>query len=174
MPPFPTIESHCENWAVEYLRGNFTKEATLAVEDLHSCILAVRHKKLSSALVPGQAVGNAKLPWTRSHSAPAPHEVPAGIELDNPRVAVAVGYIDRAVGPDRHICGLAEVGMITSRLQRGPEREHRLFEVAGQELENLVEATVDNPNVATQIDGQAMWHLQCVLPGLQIDACRVL
>ena len=75
--------------------GPLLQESPFLVEDLYAVVLAVGHVE-APARVHGQAVRSMELAGLDAQLAPRLDELPPGVELDDARVAVAVGDEDVA------------------------------------------------------------------------------
>jgi hypothetical protein len=133
------------------------QELAVGIEYLNPLVLAIADEN-TVLIVHNYTVRQVELTRTAAEASPRLDEVPLAIKLDDPRVAVAVRYIDFAGPAERHIGRLVQEPICLSAPVLSAEDEENA--TRWTQFEDEMIAIVGCPDVVFGIDAQAVWVIE--------------
>src|SRR5579862_3616473 len=148
----------------------FVEVPTVGIEDLNAVITAIGHEHAAFRIDRDVVYQHLELSRTVARTTPLEQELAVLVELDNTCIDVAVGDIERAVGREREVSGLAEMVVVGPHDPLLAECHEQSLAVVA-EFKDLLAYAVNYPDIPLRVvraDLNRMWHLDQVFPLLPL------
>jgi len=130
------------------------QEPTISVEDLDACILTVAY--VDEVTINHDRMGSVELSRPGTFHSPTKQRSAILVELQHPRIPVAICNVNVAISVPGNIGGLIEMQYIISRNPHSPQRkQHAPFRA---KLQNHMRTDIGGPDIVLGIDAN---HVRC-------------